>query len=252
MDHMGKELRFKITRYTPKTIPMARLAEYLTKLALILGHEDNVHFECLDEGSVEVVHRIDSEAWPKVEQQIHDVGNGNGPEKAMTASRSLEKLLREDNSDGFLMKEDTAVILNFPGISRPAPIDYGPLTEAGSLEGVPIKIGGKDDKVTVTLQDVSPGELIYNCKANRNTAKAISQHLFEATVRVHGTGKWARSEFGIWELKSFLITDFEVLDDAPLDMAIKDLRAIPGSGWDTVQDPIAELHRIRYGEDNTH
>ena len=45
-----KEFRFKIEgkvngeEMTPLTLPMARLAEYITDLAMIMGHRESVHF----------------------------------------------------------------------------------------------------------------------------------------------------------------------------------------------------------------
>ena len=37
------EFRFTIDRYTPETLPMARLAEYLSQLATLFGEKQAVH-----------------------------------------------------------------------------------------------------------------------------------------------------------------------------------------------------------------
>src|ERR1700740_2307709 len=47
-----KELRFHIHEYTPHTLPMERLAEYLKNLAVLLGGTQEVHFVRLEAGSV--------------------------------------------------------------------------------------------------------------------------------------------------------------------------------------------------------
>jgi hypothetical protein len=45
---------------------MARLAEYMTELATILGEPAYVHFVRLKSGSTRLVHKVQFEAMPKV------------------------------------------------------------------------------------------------------------------------------------------------------------------------------------------
>jgi len=41
----GRELlEFVIDAYSPETLPMSRLAEYMAQLATLLGEKDHVHF----------------------------------------------------------------------------------------------------------------------------------------------------------------------------------------------------------------
>jgi len=47
----GGEYRFKIDAYTPDTMPMSRLAEYMRELSEMLGEPSAVHFERLEPGS---------------------------------------------------------------------------------------------------------------------------------------------------------------------------------------------------------
>ncbi len=42
---MGKRYTLYIKAYTPETIPMARLAQYMQNLAALLGHDRAVHFD---------------------------------------------------------------------------------------------------------------------------------------------------------------------------------------------------------------
>lgn len=65
-----------IDAYTPATIPMARLAEYMRCFALILGHKDAVHFETLLEGSTQLAVRIDREHVPKVGHRLDLMARG--------------------------------------------------------------------------------------------------------------------------------------------------------------------------------
>ena len=77
----------------PATLPMARLAEYMTDLALILGEKEHVHFIELRESSAAVAHAIDHEAIPKVRARVHAVKTGDAQPEAMNA--------RTESSVGF-------------------------------------------------------------------------------------------------------------------------------------------------------
>lgn len=124
---------------------------------------------------------------------------------------------------------------------------YGPITEEGSLDGTPIRIGGRrgKDMVTIELQDTGNGKPVYTCHANRALAKEISRYLFETPIRVHGEGTWTRTELGEWKLNDFRVSGFEVLETNPLNRIVDELKSIPGNGWNAMIDPMAEMHRIR-------
>jgi hypothetical protein len=57
---------------------------------------------------------------------------------------------------------------------------------------------------------------------------------------------------GAWQLKRFDIADFETLDDSPLGVVLDRLRRMPGSDWRAVDDPYAELQRLRQGPGEVH
>ena len=59
------EFQFRINAYTPTTMPLGRLVEYLGELAKILGEDHSIHLVEVDEGSTVLVHKIDAEAVPK-------------------------------------------------------------------------------------------------------------------------------------------------------------------------------------------
>jgi hypothetical protein len=245
------EYRFKIDAYTPATIPMARLAEYMLDLATLLGEKEHVHFVRLEEGSTTVVQRIDKESFPKVSARIRtvNVADGEGPEDALRAFKAIDHRLAEDNAVGHLYAGDGAEIIRFPGCEKPKPLTFGAFNQAGSLDGVVIKIGGKDETVPVHLQE---GAVAHRCNATREMARRLAPHLFTDTLRVHGMGRWERDADGVWNLKRFHIAEFEVLEAAPLSAVVELLRQVPGSGWKEIDDPYAELQRLRQGPDEVH
>lgn len=240
----GEERRFKIDVYTPETLPMERLAEYMLQFAKLLGEPERVHFVNVDPGSAVLRALIEEVAVLKIERRLSDASRGQGDPAALKAFQSLDDMLAEDNAVGQILDERDTEIIAFPGRNRPAPLEYGPFREDGVLEGVVIKIGGKGTSVPIWLQD---GETVYkNCTARRALARDLAKHYDAGLLRVSGSGSWMRLATGSWHMRSFEIKDFEVLDDAPLADVIKRLHGVEGADWG--DDPTSDLARIRTGE----
>lgn len=242
-EQMGDKFHFKIEKFTPATLPMARLAEYMADLALLLGHQDKVHFVKVAEGSADLVHVVEPDEQEQVIQRIHLVKIGDGPQDAQKAYRSLNQKLRDDGTSA-KMTRGRGKLLYFEGVKAPKPASYGPINQPGILQGKVIKLGGKDETKPVHIMDMDGR--YYICNANPDVAKRISKS-YEEYVRVQGTGKWVRNDDGQWSLEYFNITDFEPLENESLAKVIGALREIPDNGWRNIPDPLAELASIRHG-----
>lgn len=233
------EFVFKIDAYTPETIPMGRLGEYMDALANLLGEHDSVHFINLTKGSTKLHHKIKREAEPKVAARLTLVKNGNAPEDAKKAEAALNAMLKADNASGFYNKSDGAEVIFFPGAKTIIPETYGPIARQGTIDGIVQKLGGKDNIIPVYLEE-RDGTTI-RCSTTKETAKSLAKYLFGEEIRCSGVGKWFRNSDGKWELDVFQISSFEVLEDKSLIEAVAELRSVDGSGWNKVQDPWAEL-----------
>ena len=75
----GYEYRFVIDAFTRDTLPMARLAEYMADLAVMLGEPESVHFIRVDEGSAVLVQQVDEPAVPKVRARTGLLRSGDAP-----------------------------------------------------------------------------------------------------------------------------------------------------------------------------
>jgi len=249
---MTRTYRFRIDAFTPETIPMARLAEYMQRFAAILGHESAVHFAGLEPGSAQIVSTVDFTEAPKVHSRLDDVRRGEAPPDLMKLVDALDSQLAEDNAVGSLCEDidgGTAEIIAFPGRNRPKPMRLGPFTEEGSLDGVLVSIGGVDDTVSLQLQN---GPVRYTgCETTRDLARQLARHLFEP-VRIHGTGRWLREADGTWTLRKFRVRRFDVLEREDLKDVVARLRAVEGSGWRDLEDPVAALTAMRKGETGPH
>jgi hypothetical protein len=167
------------------------------------------------------------------------------PPEALTAYRTINNKLREDNGSGVIFRDPKAEIIRFPGREIVEQVTFGAFNQEGSLDGVVIRVGGRQEFVPVHLES---GEIIYtSCEASRPVAKLLAQHIFSSEIRVHGTGRWFRSEDGHWVLDRFRISHFDILRDAPLSSVVAGLRQVKGSEWETLSDPWSELEKIRRG-----
>jgi hypothetical protein len=244
-----REVRFTIDAYTPDTIPMARLAEYMAQVAMVLGEPRNVHFMRIEPGSMALVQWIEPEAVPKVEDRLAQIRRGNGPPDVVNAIKLINRKLQEDNASGVLSSGEEKEILTFPGRRAAESWTFGAFNQQGSLDGIVVRLGGRKDLVPVLLE--SGPDVYYTCLASRDIAKRLAMHLFTTQVRVYGTGRWHREANGQWMLDRFTIGSFDVLNDEPLTAVVTALRDLPGSEWPTIEDPWAELDTIRHDPDES-
>lgn len=239
------ELKFHIDAYTPETIPLERLAEYLYHLSIVLGERQSVHFDRLESGSTQPVVRVDFEALPKVRKRASAVRNNEGPEEARRAKARLDQMLADDNASGELVTDRGSRLLYFPGKKRHAEQEYGPVTQPGTLDGVPIVIGGENDPVPVHLED---GPIVHNCLASRLVAKDLTRFLFSTPIRATGVGRWWRDGTGVWQMKQFRIEGFAELRAGDLGEVAKRLHRIDAK-WKTQSDPVNQLVQLRTGSE---
>jgi len=223
------EYRLRIDVFSVESLPMSRLAEYMAELARLLGEQERVHFSHLEAGSAVLVSRIEEPAAPKVGERLQKIRTGNAPKDALQAYKALDTLLAKDNAVATLTGENGAEIIVFPGRTRSKPVRYGPFREDGSLDGVVIRLGGRDESIPVLLEDAEGA--VYPCQTTVELSKQLAPHYRGATVRVYGSGKWVREENGSWTLQQFDISRFEVIDDSPLVDVVTKLRAVEGSEW---------------------
>lgn len=235
------EYRFKIDAFTPDTLPMARLAQYLARLADILGEPKYVHLVGIEEGSLELVHAIDADAATKVRARVDAVGKGRGPRDAQAAYLSVNEYLREDGARAVLRERTTGPgILEFPGREH-AEEAFPLVNQPGHIFGVVVRVGGTGDRIPVLIE--SEGSRISGCHTDREMAKTLARYLFEH-VRLKGKGSWLRDAEGRWSLNRFRIEGFEPVARTSVAEALDELRAAAG---DWTEEDYRDVERIRGG-----
>lgn len=232
--------------FTPQTIPMARLGEYVVEYAKLLGETKDVHFDGIIDRSVGLVAVIEDQSVRRVAMRVDAVRRGDGPDDATRAMKRLDDMLAIDSAVGELLRDGEKIIA-FPGRNRPERQFFGPFTQTGGLEGEVIRVGGQDDTIHVHLRD---GEQIYtSCITSPEVGRRLGHYLLGPTVRLLGEGRWVRFPDGQWELRQFRIRDFEILEDVSLPEVVSRLRAVKGNEWAAVAAPIDTLLDERGGRE---
>ncbi|MBS0524339.1 MAG: hypothetical protein JSS04_11975 [Proteobacteria bacterium] len=241
-----KTFLFRIDKCTPETLPMARLAEYMRQFAIVLGEIDRVHFEKVVPGSTTVRALVEREAVPTVNMRVRATSTGTAPSDAMFALGALDKMLTDDNSSGSIRRLEAddleEEMIRLLGADKELAPTFGPISQATTLDGKVIRVGGRQQEVPVHIETRTGIE--SHCFATRAMAKEFGKRLFDGEFRFYGEGKWLRDEMGKWKLQRFNISRFEPLDESRLSDALMGLRAIEGRDWSRT-DPWAELREIR-------
>lgn len=241
---------FRIDAFTPDTIPMARLAEYMAALADLVGFEQSTHFVRVQKGSANLLHKIDAPDAPKVERRLQVATTPDAPKDVAKAMKTLDDLLAEDNAKGEMISPTGAVIIPFPGRDRPKPLVFPAIRQDGSIDGQVVSVGGRDATAHVILQD---GPVTYShIDLKRDVARELGALLYGPKVRLFGRGRWERSPDGSWKLLSFSVDRFEVLDEAPLAAVLRELRELPGNSLSADANVYDEMMALRLGDDEVH
>jgi hypothetical protein len=143
---------FAIDAWTPQTLPMAHLAEYLKHLAPVFGFEAQVHFIQMRKGSAVAEVHVEELVAPKVQARLKLVATGEAPEDALRSMRAINVMLTSDKASAVLRPKRGPKIVKFPGC-KATHTEELTVYEAGSLRGTVIRVGGKDETVPLLLQD---------------------------------------------------------------------------------------------------
>lgn len=225
---------------------MARLVEYLAELAKLFGNKEHVHFMKVVRGSAAPAILVDPPAAPKVQARLLTARSANPPVELANSIANINKLLRDDNAFGELRAPGGAKIIQFPG-KKEVLDDEIVISEAGSIEGQLVRLGGKDETAHATIE-IEPGHW-ENFALGRNLAKELAKHLYGDDIRVFGKGKWKRSIEGKWILEAFTAERFECIGSSDLVQTMSRLSDVQGNAWQEVNDPLEELRRMRGGRE---
>jgi hypothetical protein len=244
MNKKGKDkIRLVIDSFTPDTLPMSRLAEYLKEFASLLGNEANVHFDRVQKSSAALVSYSESTVTQKIRHRLEEVIEGSAPKPSMKANVSIDDMLLQDNGTGFIELNDAKVI-DFAGRKRSPQQRIGPVRRKSAIDGQVFQIGGKDETINVHLRNIHKPSETYRAEVSIDLARRLMPNFLLGRVRLFGEGDWYRTDYG-WEMSpnSFTAHDFAPIDESNLGRTIGTARAM----FADVKSDEALLEQLRQG-----
>ena len=234
----------RIKGFTPDTLPLSRMGEYVSALAELIGDDVQVSFERVTKGSAQLNVKINDDDADQAIGRIRLASSAEENSSSRKGYDRVQALLAGDKTSADFRQQKGAVILKFPGEPKNV-MRLATLKEAGEINGRIIKVGGRDDTIPVSLR--TPDGTIVNCTASVEMARKLKQYLLEPIdVILLGEGKWKRTEKGSWETVDFRIIEVTEMNFDTLDSELEQVRSA-GSGWDAIEDVTGELERLRYG-----
>jgi hypothetical protein len=223
------------------------VGQYLADFAALLGKDVTPKYHSIKRGSLTMRATVPADREIDVKTRAFLLRTGDAPEEAIRARQRISRRLGINRAKrATLLDSSNSKVVEIP-VEKPSEIapPVPSVIRAGSLQGKVIRLGGRQDPVSVEIQDVDG--FVYLCRATRDVAKKLARDMFDPIVRIHGSGRWHRTEEGVWRVEDFLISRHEVLDDSSFAQAVNELRAIPAN-WKDLSDPYSELRKIKNGE----
>jgi hypothetical protein len=221
-----EELIFVIPGYTPETMPLNLLIDYLQQMSVVLGDPENLHLVEIKKGSVAPTFHVTKAVAVEARERASKVQRGDGTKKQVDAYNRIRHMVRRDSRDAgsrALLRSSERVVLEIPA----APDELGFLSgirQASTIDGQIIRLGGAGDDATLQVQELD-GRIMSGFTAKRSLAKELAPLMWEP-VRLFGTGQWCRTEEGVWQLERMQVQTYERLDDENLGVTLERLRGL--------------------------
>jgi hypothetical protein len=217
------ELDFVIPAYTPDTMPLDRLLQYLREIGEVVGAPHDMHLVRIESSSTKPVFKMPLPMANEARERASRLQRGEGTIRQQRAYQRIRQMVRSDGGKPAILKDRSGVILDFPPEPEGSPI-VG-IRQATNFDGVLLRVGGPGDYTPILMQDLA-GEIHAGFSAPRSLAKQMAPKIFDP-IRVNGIGSWDRTQDGEWKLTKMLVQSYEPFDDEALPEVLNRLRSAP-------------------------
>ena len=218
-----EELEFVIPAFTPETMPLPRLLQYLGEIATVVGVADDMHLIRIEESSTKPVFKMPRATAALARQRADEVRQGRGSSAQRGAFDRIRQMVRHDGDEPASLRDRAGEILSFFPIEAPDAV-VASVRQPTTFDGTLMRVGGVGDYSAIQMQDAS-GKIYSGFTASRSNAKAMGSLLFEP-LRVTGIGSWERMRSGAWNLSKMLISSFERIEDETAEEVMRRLGAV--------------------------
>jgi hypothetical protein len=217
---------------TLEGLGLARLAEYMTGFAELLGEDAHPVFAGVVKGSVVLRVKDRSEVPAVTRSRLRRAANDPG-EPAHRPYAKLSKLLLVDGARGIVLDRCKVPVVEFPTKAEPhraQPQEFV-VSESAEIDGVIVAVEGIDDTAHLGVQDQATRQVVrIQCRDMRLARMAAANFRGEVLrIRVHGT--WRRDSAGQWSPLSIYADAIEPLDQSDARAAFEGLAQVQGIAW---------------------
>jgi len=236
-----ERFEFVVPGYTPETMPLDRLIEYLTQLTIILGNPADLHLVDIKKSSTKPVFIMPHHAAIKAKHRARETWEGGGSVRRRSAYQRIRRMVADDGGKPAILTTREATILEFPSVELGADQEISSMRQASSVSGELIRVGGDSEFDQILLKELSGG-IISGCFATKEVAKQLAKCLHEQ-VRLHGVASWSRDRSGKWQISRMKVLTFEVLENDGLSEALKAAQEAVGDWPDDVVERLLDMRR---------
>lgn len=222
-----EELSFVIPGYTPDTMPLDVLIEYLKEVSIVVGNPEDLHLVGIQKSSTAPVFHVAKPAAERAREQAARVGRGEGTKAQTAAFNRLRRFVRRDSRDAArrpaLLRSADRILLEIPAAPEDSGILIG-IRQASQVDGKLIRIGGDGENASLQMTDLQD-RLLTGFTVKHHMVKEMAKLIYEP-IRVTGIGIWGRDEEGVWNLSKMEVQSYEALDDETLETMLDRLRQL--------------------------
>ena len=218
-----EELAFVIPAYTPETMPLDRLLQYLQQIGDVVGVAHDMHLVRIEPSSTKPVFKMPVPVAIQARAMASSVQRGDGTLRQRAAYNRIRQMVRRDGGKPATLNDRRGVIIDFPPTPEVGPISG--VRQPTTFDGELLRVGGAGEYTPILMRDLA-GEVYSGFSASRVLAKEMAPRLFEP-IRVNGIGSWDRGKDGDWTLAKMLIQTYEPLPNEDLGELLREFRSAP-------------------------
>jgi hypothetical protein len=236
-----ERFKFTVPGYSPDTMPLDRLMEYLNQLSIVLGSPGDLHLVAVEKGSTRPVLAMRHDVAAKARHHAREVAHGGGSQRRRDAFDTIRRMVAKDGGKPAVLRAPRGqVILKFPSvdIGQDQVIQF--LRQHTSIEGTLVRLGGIGENAQLLVQELN-GSIISGVIASRPLAQQMAPLIYH-DLKLSGIGTWHRNEEGKWQITRLHVQTFEPLDESSLEDVVEQLRAVKVKWPD---DALEQLQAMR-------
>lgn len=236
-----ERFEFTVPGYTPETMPLDRLIDYLQQLMVILGQPSDLHLVEIKKSSTRPVFLMPHHAAVKARSRARETWEGGGPLRARDAYRRIRRMVAEDGGMPAVLSAREGTILEFPSVDLGADQEISSVRQPTTVTGELIRVGGDTEFAQILLKDYS-GEIVAGCFATRDIAKRLAKQIYEH-VRLSGVASWHRDRHGKWQIARMKVQSFETVEDHAMGAALAEVQAAVSDWPDDLTSRLLDMRR---------